>query len=90
MRPVVGGALAALAPAETILVLDHQHQAIADGTVAIVELRADGEAPVHGAGIDADPDAATVKAVVAALNRRPPADQKLPGAATAGAMSAVA
>jgi 2-isopropylmalate synthase len=89
---VVAGALAALAPGDTILVLDLQHQASASGTVAIIELRADGEAPVHGAGIDRDPDAATVKAVVAALNRRAPVDQQAPKAApaAAGTVSAVA
>jgi 2-isopropylmalate synthase len=91
---VVEAALAALAPGHAMLVLDHQRQAIADGTAAIIELRADGEAPVHGAGVDVDPDAATVKAVVAALNRRaavtPPSGQKVPSAASAGTTSPVA
>jgi 2-isopropylmalate synthase len=90
---VVEAALAALAPGVAILVLEHQRQASADGTVAIVELRAEGEAPVHGAGVDADPEAATVKAVVAALNRRAPRGrgaQKVPRAASAGTTSPVA
>ena len=67
--------------------LEHQRQAVGDGTVAFVELRADGEAPVHGAGMDADPEAATVKAVVAALNRRAPDAQNVPRAASAGTIS---
>ena len=83
----VEAALAALAPGLAILVLEHQRQAVGDGTVAIVELRADGEAPVHGAGMDADPEAATVKAVVAALNRRAPGAQNVPRAASAGMIS---
>jgi 2-isopropylmalate synthase len=86
----VEGVVKALASGAPILVLDHQRQAIADGTVAIVELRADGEAPVHGAGIDADPEAATLKAVVAALNRRAAGAQNVPRAASAGTTSPVA
>jgi 2-isopropylmalate synthase len=80
----VEAVVAAVAPGESILVLDHQRQATAAGTVAIVELRAAGASPVFGAGLDGDADAATVKAVVAALNRRP---QNVPMAASAGMTS---
>jgi 2-isopropylmalate synthase len=55
-----------------LTVLDHQRHAIArlqGGIAAFVELRPAGATPVHGAGIDADGDVASVKAVVGALNR---------------------
>ncbi len=83
----VEAVVAALSPDRPLLVLDHQHQATAAGTVAFVELRAAGESPVHGAGLDADAAAASVKAVVAALNR---SAQNMPSAAKAGIISPVA
>ena len=62
-------------------VLDHQRQALNHGgasvgeasasVVAYVELRGQGGAgaPVHGAGVAADGDTATVRAVLGAMNR---------------------
>ena len=86
-RGDVEAVVAALSPDRPLLVLEHQRQATVAGTVAFVELRAEGEWP-HGAGLDADADAATVKAVVAALNRRATLDvQNTPRAAKAGIVS---
>jgi hypothetical protein len=75
-------AVASTALRVPLTVLDHQRQPIArsnGGTAAYVELRGDGGAPVHGAGIDANGDVATLKAVIGAMNRfpsatRPPLD----------------
>ena len=67
---------AALAVASEVLgrelaVLDVQKHAVGGrGLVACyVELRAPGDAPVHGAGLDADPDVAALYAVLGAVNR---------------------
>jgi 2-isopropylmalate synthase len=73
---------AALAIATEVLgielsVLDHQRQALdrrriegaGEGVVAYVELRGDAGAPVHGVGLGADGDTATLRAILGALNR---------------------
>ena len=60
--------------------LDHQRHAVgrgqqgddaaaAGGIVAYVEVRGEGGVPVHGVGIDADGDVASLKAVLSAMNR---------------------
>jgi 2-isopropylmalate synthase len=69
----------------TLTVLDHQRHAIAAapgasaragsdagsaaGIAAYIELRGAGGASVHGVGIDADGDVASLKAVLSAMNR---------------------
>ena len=54
-----------------LAVLDVQKHAVQSGArvAGYVELRAPGESPVHGAGLDADADVATLYAVLGAMNR---------------------
>jgi 2-isopropylmalate synthase len=59
--------------------LDHQRHGAGADTVAYVELRAGaGAPPAHGAGRDPDPAAASIKAVVSAMNRIAAAAPPLP------------